>query len=117
MYGTVARMKVQPGNLDELIKRTADTVNARRPKGYLGEIMYKMDANPNEVIMAVFFADKASYQANANDPDMNKEYEQYRALLAADPEWNDGEVLVAVLLIFHIGGRAMKLNLNIERGM
>jgi len=37
--------------------------------------------------------------------------------LETDPEWNDGEVLVAVLLIFHIGGRAMKLNLNIERGM
>jgi quinol monooxygenase YgiN len=93
MYGTVARMKVKPGKMDEMVKRTADQVNTRRPKGYMGEIIYKMDANPNEVMMAVFFADKASYQANANDPQMNKEYEQYRALLDADPEWNDGEVI------------------------
>jgi quinol monooxygenase YgiN len=93
MYGTIARMKVKSGKLDDLVKLTADTVNTRRPKGYLGEIIYKMDNNPNEVMMAVFFADKASYQANANDPEMNKQYEQYRALLDADPEWTDGEVI------------------------
>jgi quinol monooxygenase YgiN len=93
MYGTVARMKVKAGKMDEMVKRTADQVNTRRPNGYLGEIIYKMDANPNEVMMAVFFADKASYQANANDPEMNKQYEGYRALLDADPEWNDGEVI------------------------
>jgi quinol monooxygenase YgiN len=92
MYGTVARMKVKPGKMDEFIKTASDT-GRRRPNGYLGEIVYKMDNNPNEVIMAVFFADKATYQANANDPAMNKEYEQYRALLDADPEWNDGEVV------------------------
>jgi quinol monooxygenase YgiN len=86
-------MKVKPGKIDELIKVTADSVETRRPKGYLGEIIYKMDNNPNEVIMAVFFADKESYHANANDPQMSKEYEQYRALLDADPEWNDGEVI------------------------
>ena len=92
MYGTVARMKIKPGKLDEFMKTMPDT-RKRQPKGYLGEIVYQMDNNPNEVIMAVFFADKASYQANANDPQMNKEYEQYRALLDADPEWNDGEVI------------------------
>lgn len=93
MYGTVARMKVKAGKIDELIKTTADTVNARHPKGYMGEIIYKMDNNPNEVIMAVFFDSKENYHANANDPEMAKQYEQYRALLDADPEWNDGEVI------------------------
>jgi quinol monooxygenase YgiN len=93
MYGTVARMKVKPGKIDELIKLNSATTDTRRPAGYLGEIIYQMDSNPNEVIMAVFFTDKASYHANANDPQMHKEYEQYRALLDADPEWNDGEVI------------------------
>jgi quinol monooxygenase YgiN len=93
MYGTVARMKVKAGKVDELIKLTQSSVETRRPEGYLGEIVYKLDANPNEVIMAVFFADKETYHKNANDPQMNKEYEQYRALLDADPEWNDGEVI------------------------
>ena len=93
MYGTVARMKVKSGKLDEFIKTMSAGSDERATKGYMGEIVYKMDNNPNEVIMAVFFADKESYHANANDPEMNKEYEQYRALLDADPEWNDGEVI------------------------
>lgn len=93
MYGTVARMKVKAGKLDEFIQLNDSTVNTRRPTGYMGQILYKLDNDPNEVIMAVFFQDKASYQANANDPEMHKEYEQYRALLDADPEWNDGEVV------------------------
>ena len=93
MYGTVARMKVQPGKVDELIKLNKDSVETRRPNGYLGQIIYQMDSDPNEVIMAVFFSDKESYQKNADDPAMHKEYEQYRALLTADPEWNDGEVI------------------------
>jgi quinol monooxygenase YgiN len=93
MYGTVAKMKVKSGKIDDLIKLMSSEVSGRNPKGYLGEIVYKMDSNPNEIMLCVFFEDKASYHANANDPEMNKEYEQYRALLDADPEWHDGEVI------------------------
>jgi quinol monooxygenase YgiN len=92
MYGTVARMKVKAGKMDELVKTMA-VPGERQPKGYLGQVVYQMDSNPNEVMLAVFFQDKESYHANANDPEMHKEYEQYRALLDADPEWNDGEVI------------------------
>jgi hypothetical protein len=86
-------MKVKAGKMDELISTMGGTGSGRQPNGYLGEIVYKMDNNPNEVMLCVFFQDKASYHANANDPQMSKEYEQYRALLEADPEWNDGEVI------------------------
>jgi quinol monooxygenase YgiN len=92
MYGTVARMKVKAGKMDELVK-TMEAPGERQPKGYLGQIVYQMDSNPNEIMLAVFFQDKESYHANANDPEMHKEYEQYRALLESDPEWNDGEVI------------------------
>jgi quinol monooxygenase YgiN len=85
-------MKVKPGKMEELIKTMGDP-GGRQPKGYLGEIVYKMDSDPNEIVMIVFFQDKESYHANANDPEMNKEYEAYRALLAADPVWHDGEVI------------------------
>ncbi len=93
MYGTIARMKVKSGQMSAF-KKVMDDFNANRhPKGYSGQIIYQMDSDPNEIMLAVFFADKASYQANASDPEMNKEYERYRALLDADPEWNDGEVI------------------------
>ena len=92
MYGTVAHMKVKPGKMDEFMKTMGDT-GGRQPKGHLGEIAYQMDSNPNEIMLVVFFQDKESYHANANDPEMNKEYEQYRALLDADPVWHDGEII------------------------
>jgi len=92
MYGTVGHMKVKAGKMDEFMKTMTDT-GGRQPKGYLGEIVYQLDSNPNEVLVCVFFQDKEAYHANANDPEMNKEYEAYRALLDADPEWHDGEVI------------------------
>jgi quinol monooxygenase YgiN len=93
MYGTVARMKVKPGKMDEFIANMTSSQQERGTDGYMGEIVYKMDNNPNEIMLCVFFRDKAAYQANASSPDMNKEYEEYRAMLDADPEWNDGEVI------------------------
>jgi quinol monooxygenase YgiN len=92
MYGTVAKMKVKPGKMDELMK-TMGGGGSVQPNGYLGEIVYQMDNDPNEIMLCVFFQDKDSYHANANSPDMNKEYETYRALLEADPVWHDGEVI------------------------
>jgi quinol monooxygenase YgiN len=92
MYGTVARMKIKAGKMDEFLANMSQP-QVQSTDGYMGEIVYKMDNNPNEVMLCVFFRDKDSYQKNANSPEMNKEYEQYRALLDADPEWNDGEVI------------------------
>ena len=93
MYGTVARMKVKAGKLDELIRLMGGGGDDRAMGGYMGEIIYKMDSNPNEIMLCVFFKDKESYHKNANDPEMNKDYSEYRAMLDADPEWNDGEVV------------------------
>ena len=93
MYGTVARMKVKSGQLDALKQRLDSFDTNRRPKGYLGELVYQMDSNPNEVMLAVFLDSKESYHSNANDPEQDKEYRQMRELLDSDPEWNDGEVI------------------------
>jgi hypothetical protein len=90
MYGTVARMKMKP----EARRITFDSGHREHatPQGLPGRDHHKMDNNPRSDQWRVL-CDKASYQANASDPEMNKEYEQYRALLDADPEWNDGEVI------------------------
>lgn len=93
MYGTIARMKVKSGKMDELKQQMADFDTNRQPKGYLGEIIYQMDSNPNEIMLAVFFDSKESYHANANSPEQDKEYRKMRDLLDADPEWHDGEVI------------------------
>ena len=93
MYGTVAKMKVKPGQMDGFTKLMDDFNANRKPKGYMGEIVYKMDNDPNAIMLAVFFDSKENYHANANDPEQDKEYRKMRDLLDADPEWNDGEVI------------------------
>ncbi|MGB2694902.1 MAG: hypothetical protein WBD55_06895 [Dehalococcoidia bacterium] len=93
MYGTVAHMKLKAGKMDDLKKQMTDFDTNRHPKGYLGEIIYQMDSNQNEIMMAVFFDSKENYHANANDPEQDKEFRKMRDLLDADPEWHDGEVI------------------------
>jgi hypothetical protein len=38
------------------------------------------------------FEDEKSYRANAADPSQGEQYQKYRALLDADPEWHDGTI-------------------------
>ena len=92
MYGTVARMKVKPGMLDKLRELTMSEDQMRVP-GLITTYVYQMDADPNELIMAVVFADKAAYVKNADSPEQNARYEEFVALLQGPPEWNDGEIV------------------------
>ena len=92
MYGTVARMQLQPGKRAEMEALSREFESLSVP-GHVGTYVYQLDSDPNSFIMAVAFKDKASYQANAQSPDQDARYQQMRALLAADPEWSDGEII------------------------
>ena len=96
MYGTVARMKVKPGELEQLQKAMlAWDERGVKVEGAVATYVYKLDNDPNEIIMAVLFKDKKTYMANADDPQTDEWFRQMRAHLEADPEWNDGEVVIS----------------------
>ena len=92
MYGTVAKMRVKPGKLEEL-KQLMSTPEMVNIAGLVNTTVYQMDADANSLIMAVTFTDKDAYVKNANSPEMSARYEKYVALLEGPPEWNDGEVV------------------------
>lgn len=92
MYGTIAKLKVAPGKLDELLKLTSEYDRLDIP-GMQWTYVYQSDEDPNVCWLAVGFKDQASYKANAGSPDQNARYEKMRALLAADPQWHDGMVV------------------------
>ena len=95
MYGTIAIMKVKPGQ-EQALNAMFDkwwAERAPKAKGAIASSVHRNDSNPSEVIVSVVFADKASYDANADDPEQDKWYQEMRALLDADPRWLDGEVL------------------------
>ena len=91
MFGTVGRLKVKPGKLDELIA----TFNAdqREVDGSMGWYLYKVEGKDDELILAVVFRDKESYFANADDPSQDEAYRKMVALLEGPPTWEDGEII------------------------
>ncbi|MBI2761057.1 MAG: antibiotic biosynthesis monooxygenase [Chloroflexi bacterium] len=94
MYGTVARLQVKPGKEADLIA-FGDQVGVTTIPGLVRELIYRMDVDATEFYMCVAFESKEAYFANANSPEQHARYEQFRALLAADPEWHDGEIVFA----------------------
>lgn len=88
MYGTIARMKTKPGALESL-KRMEE----RHPQGFIATYAYRLDANPDELMVVVLFADETSYRANADSPEQDREYRDLRSYLREDPEWHDGEIV------------------------
>jgi quinol monooxygenase YgiN len=92
MYGTVARLRIKPGmegQLDEQMR----AFEAAKVPGVVATYVYRMDADPNEYYLATIWEGKAAYAANATSPEQHARYQAYRALLAAEPEWHDGEIV------------------------
>ncbi len=91
MYGTIARMRARPDadSLDQVLQRQV----AQRIPGHVATYVYRSDADPNEFYLSVLFEDRQAYEANARSPEQDARYRELRQLLAADPEWHDGEVV------------------------
>jgi len=91
MYGTIARMRVLPGKEAEL--EQVITQGAREIPGFLFAYVYRLDDSPQDLMLVVGFDGKDTYHTNAQSPEQHEAYEAYRALLEADPEWHDGEII------------------------
>lgn len=94
MYGTVARFRIKPGAEEQFTQLTRGYEEMKIP-GYIATYVYRMDADSRNCYMAVLFASKAAYDANADSPEQDARYRQMVALLDGEPEWHDGEVIYA----------------------
>jgi len=92
MFGTVARMKLKPGSFEKM-QELMKGFEEREVKGFLFNAVYRSQSDPDEVWLTVGFEDEASYRANANDPQTQQMSQGYQALMAAPPEWHDGEIV------------------------
>jgi len=94
MYGTVARMKIKPGAEEQLRQLSRDFESVQIP-GFVSQLVYRLDADPNDCFLVVAFENKDAYVANANSAEQNDRYQRIRALLSAEPEWHDGEIVAS----------------------
>jgi quinol monooxygenase YgiN len=92
MYGTVARFRVKPGMETEFMKLNQEFEAASAP-GEVAGYVFRLDNDPNECYLVAVFESKEAYHANAASPEQDAMYRKFRALLEADPEWHDGEIV------------------------
>jgi quinol monooxygenase YgiN len=92
MYGTIARFQVKPGMEAKFKELEQEFATAKVP-GYVVTYVYQMDADSGEHYMAIIFESKEAYHANASSPEQDARYRKLRALLTADPDWHDGQIV------------------------
>ena len=92
MYGTVARFQLKPG-MEAKLQETMKPYETMNVPGFISTTVYRLDSGDDQYIMSVVFADKASYVRNADSPEQDKRFAEFRALLTGDPQWMDGEVI------------------------
>jgi hypothetical protein len=95
MFGTIARLKVKPGEEQGLRAAQDRWWRERRPKvkGAVTSYLCKpVNGARDEQILIAIFDTKENYVANANDPEQDAWYQEFRSHLAADPEWTDVEI-------------------------
>ena len=95
MYGSIFHMRPNPGQEQAVLQLFQEWERDRKPKvkGAMDGYVYKLD-NTGELVGVAVFSDKDTYRANAEDPAQGEWFQKLRALLQADPSWEDGEVLI-----------------------
>ena len=94
MYGTVAKLRIKPGMEAELERMSREEVP--QIEGFQFQHVFRMESDPQDIYLVVGFVSREAYRRNAESPEQQSRYEGYRALLEADPEWHDGEVVFSV---------------------
>ncbi len=94
MYGTVARWQVKEGKQKDL-EQLAEELMRESPPGSRSVLVYRSDANPREYWVASSWDSKEAYTSNSNTPEQDQRFRQLRELMDSEPEWHDGEIVVA----------------------
>jgi heme-degrading monooxygenase HmoA len=91
VYGTIAKMKLKPGAEEKIMHVMEGSQPGR--EGHVATYVFKSDADPNIHFVTTIFESKSAYKKFADSPEQDKRFHQMRELLAAEPEWHDGEVI------------------------
>lgn len=91
MYGTIMHGRLAPGSTREAFRDTLAEGDYEPVPGFVSSHLLMPEGGGDDVWVAVFFTDRDAYRANADDPAQHDRYVAFRAHLAEDPEWFDGE--------------------------
>ncbi|MGA2514034.1 MAG: hypothetical protein ABSG37_10495 [Candidatus Limnocylindrales bacterium] len=92
MYGTVSRLRIRK-DAEGRLREVMDVMEDRHVEGFITSYVYRLDDDPQDLMLAVLFTDRDAYVRNADDPAQDVQFRELRQLLERDPEWHDGEVI------------------------
>jgi heme-degrading monooxygenase HmoA len=95
MFGTIARLKVKPGQEQAVVELFDEWGREFQPKvkGALAGYLYHSETNPDDCLLVVGFADRDSYQDNAESSAQQEWHQRLRQHLTKDPVWEDGRIV------------------------
>ncbi len=93
MFGSIAKVKLKPGAFEKMFDLTKSNIEGRPVKGRVFNAVFRSQSDSDEIWSVVGFEDEATYRANANNPQTSEVAEQLKQLMAAPPEWHDGEIV------------------------
>ncbi len=95
MYGTVYRFRPLPGKEEDVLDYHRRWKAERWPhvSGFVTEYIYRSASKAGEYVGAAVFESKEAMERTSQDPEADRWYRQFRSLLEADPEWEDGEII------------------------
>lgn len=98
MFGSIYKMKPLPGQEPNIAAHFRLWERERRPvvSGAVGGYLFRPKSSGDELIGVAVFDSEESYLKNANDPKQDEWYRDLRLMLDGEPEWSDGDVLVAL---------------------
>jgi heme-degrading monooxygenase HmoA len=98
MFGSIYRMHPKPGKEMDIADQFRRWDRERRSAvpGAVAGYLFRPKSAPDELIGFAVFDSEANYRRNAEDPAQDEWYRGLRQMLEADPEWNDGDILVAL---------------------
>jgi heme-degrading monooxygenase HmoA len=91
VYGTVARMTLKPGAEEKMMQVMKGSQAGR--EGHIATYVFKSDADPNVHFVSTIYESKSAYKKFADSPEQDIRFHEMKELLAADPDWHDGEVI------------------------
>lgn len=96
VFGTVARSRLKEGVTVEQLKALFGDAGDQ-PSGAVALLVFQAADDPREVWIASAFESRETYFKNADSPEQQSRFERMRGLLEGQPEWHDGNVLLARL--------------------
>jgi hypothetical protein len=98
MFGTIYRMHPKPDQERRIAEHFRRWEREQRPvvDGMVSGYLFRSKAGMRDLIGVAVFDSEANFRKNAATPAQDQWYRRLREMLEEDPEWSDGDVLVAI---------------------